>query len=33
MIECAKKAGAIWNTLSDSDKSKWNKAHLEDVER
>lgn len=33
MVECAKKAAAIWNKYSDEQKAKWNQAHDEDVKR
>lgn len=33
MTECAKQAGAIWKGLSEEDKSKWVKAHEDDVKR
>lgn len=33
MTDCARRAGAMWKSLSDEGKAKWNKAHEEDVLR
>lgn len=33
LTEAAKKAGAMWNDMSDADKSKYKEAHAQDAER